>query len=40
MMQPKFNLWIEKDGVVVSAWRVALLETIGPLAPSAPPPRN
>ena len=29
MMQPKFNLWIEKDGVVVlSAWRVALLETI------------
>ena len=28
-MQPKFNLWIEKDGVVVlSAWRVALLETI------------
>ena len=28
-MQPKFNLWIEKDGVVVlSAWRVALLEAI------------
>ena len=28
-MIPKFNLWIEKDGVVVlSAWRVALLETI------------
>lgn len=28
-MQPKFNLWIEKDGVVVlSAWRVTLLETI------------
>jgi len=28
-MQPKFNLWIEKDGVVVlSAWRVVLLETI------------
>ncbi len=28
-MQPKFNLWIENDGVVVlSAWRVTLLETI------------
>lgn len=28
-MQPKFNLWIEKDGVVVlSAWRIALLEAI------------
>ena len=28
-MQPKFNLWIEKDGVVVlSAWRVELLEAI------------
>ncbi len=28
-MQPKFNLWIEKDGkVVLSAWRVQLLETI------------
>ncbi len=28
-MQPKFNLWIEKDGaVVLSAWRVALLEAI------------
>jgi len=28
-MEPKFNLWIEKDGVVVlSAWRVGLLETI------------
>ena len=29
MMQPKFNLWIERDGMVVlSAWRVTLLETI------------
>jgi molybdate transport system regulatory protein len=28
-MQPRFNLWIEKDGeVVLSAWRVTLLETI------------
>ena len=28
-MQPKFNLWIENDGVVVlSAWRVMLLEAI------------
>ena len=28
-MQPKLNLWIEKDGVVVlSAWRVELLEAI------------
>jgi molybdate transport system regulatory protein len=28
-MQPRFNLWIEKDGeVVLSAWRVALLEAI------------
>jgi molybdate transport system regulatory protein len=28
-MLPKFNLWIENDGVVVlSAWRVTLLETI------------
>ncbi len=28
-MQPKFNLWIEKDGkVVLSAWRVQLLEAI------------
>jgi molybdate transport system regulatory protein len=28
-MQPKCNLWIEKNGqVVLSAWRVALLETI------------
>ncbi len=28
-MEPKFNLWIEQDGVVVlSAWRVALLEAI------------
>lgn len=28
-MEPKFNLWLEQDGVVVlSAWRVQLLETI------------
>ena len=28
-MEPKFNLWIEHDGVVVlSAWRVALLRAI------------
>lgn len=28
-MEPKFNLWIEQEGVVVlSAWRVALLEAI------------
>jgi molybdate transport system regulatory protein len=28
-MQPKFNLWIEQDGkVVLSTWRVALLEAI------------
>lgn len=28
-MEPKFNLWIEQDGVVVlSAWRVQLLEAI------------
>jgi molybdate transport system regulatory protein len=28
-MEPKFNLWIEHDGVVVlSAWRVSLLEAI------------
>ncbi len=28
-MEPKFNLWIEHAGVVVlSAWRVALLEAI------------
>lgn len=28
-MEPKFNLWIEREGVVVlSAWRVALLEAI------------
>ena len=28
-MQPKMNLWIEKDGVVVlSAWRIRLLEAI------------
>jgi|SRR5687768_16097105 molybdate transport system regulatory protein len=28
-MEPKFNLWIERDGVVVlSAWRVTLLEAI------------
>ena len=28
-MQPKFNLWIEKNGVVaLSAWRIALLEAI------------
>jgi molybdate transport system regulatory protein len=28
-MQPRFNLWIEKNGrVVLSAWRVTLLETI------------
>lgn len=29
MMEPKFNLWLERDGeVVLSAWRVMLLETI------------
>lgn len=29
MMTPKFNLWIELDGaVVLSTWRVRLLETI------------
>jgi len=28
-MQPKFNVWLEKDGkVVLSPWRVRLLETI------------
>jgi len=28
-MQPRLNLWIEKNGrVVLSAWRVKLLETI------------
>jgi molybdate transport system regulatory protein len=28
-MEPKFNLWIEQNGVVVlSEWRVALLEAI------------
>ncbi len=28
-MQPKFNLWLEQEGVVVlSEWRVTLLETI------------
>lgn len=28
-MEPKFNLWIEKNGkVVLSQWRVELLETI------------
>ena len=28
-MEPKFNLWIEQDGVVVlSAWRVQLLNAI------------
>src|SRR3989338_4145653 len=28
-MQPRLNLWIEKDGVVVlSAWRIQLLEAI------------
>lgn len=28
-MQPKFNVWLEKDGdVVLSQWRVKLLETI------------
>ena len=28
-MEPKYNLWIEHDGVVVlSAWRVDLLEAI------------
>jgi molybdate transport system regulatory protein len=28
-MEPKFNLWIEQDGVVVlSAWRLRLLEAI------------
>ena len=28
-MLPQFNLWIEKNGLVVlSAWRVELLETI------------
>jgi molybdate transport system regulatory protein len=28
-MQPKFNAWLEKKGkVVLSAWRVKLLETI------------
>jgi molybdate transport system regulatory protein len=29
MMEPRFNLWIESDGMVVlSPWRVRLLETI------------
>lgn len=28
-MEPKFNLWIEKDGeVVLSAWRVRLLQAV------------
>jgi molybdate transport system regulatory protein len=28
-MEPKFNLWIEHEGVVVlSAWRVSLLEAV------------
>lgn len=28
-MQPKFNVWLEEDGhVVLSPWRVRLLETI------------
>jgi molybdate transport system regulatory protein len=28
-MEPKFNLWIEQDGLVVlSSWRVKLLEAI------------
>jgi molybdate transport system regulatory protein len=28
-MKPRFNLWVEADGeVVLSAWRVRLLETI------------
>ncbi|MBI3362112.1 MAG: LysR family transcriptional regulator [Chloroflexi bacterium] len=28
-MEPKFNLWLEKDGqVVLSAWRVSLLQAI------------
>jgi molybdate transport system regulatory protein len=28
-MEPKFNLWIERDGnVVLSSWRVTLLEAI------------
>jgi molybdate transport system regulatory protein len=28
-MEPKFNLWVEQDGVVVlSPWRVGLLEAI------------
>lgn len=28
-MEPKFNLWLEKDGeVVLSAWRVSLLRAI------------
>lgn len=28
-MQPKFNIWLEEDGnVVLSPWRVRLLETI------------
>ncbi len=30
MLKPRFNLWIEKDGqVVISLWRVRLLEEIG-----------
>lgn len=29
MMQPRFNLWIERDGeVVLSSWRVRLLEEV------------
>ena len=29
-MEPKINLWIEKDGeVVLSRWRVRLLEAVG-----------
>jgi molybdate transport system regulatory protein len=29
-MEPKFNLWLEVDGeVVLSAWRIQLLEAIG-----------
>ncbi len=31
-MKPRFNLWLERDGeVVLSAWRVELLEAVGEL---------
>ncbi len=31
-MKPRFNLWLEREGeVVLSAWRVRLLEAVGEL---------